>query len=547
MFGKKKIFLKKKCFRTVLYQLKWCEVPHISFPLTAFLRMMSNSRSLPMPESRNPSSRFAEALAFLESRINYEKIAAFTVDEMAGRLDRLRSLLALLGHPHHQYRTVHVAGTKGKGSTCALLQSILLEAGLKVGCFTSPHLDSITERFAIGGIPCPDEVFAEELFELVDRVRQCDATLADEMTYFEWTTVLAFVYFAKEQVDVAIFEVGLGGRFDATNICRSDVTVVTSISYDHMEQLGPTLEEITSEKGGIIKPGVPLVSGVLMPEPLRMLRDMARSQNATAYFLGDGFSICPAARHAITAGTNREAFRFETKLPFLDDTFHCGPLSLRLPGPHQRRNAALALMAALLLHAVDARFPADPDTLQRGLEKVTLPGRIEILPQGENRPIFVVDGAHNRASVRALIQTVRETFPHHRLHLVFGISMGKDAEGMLTDIVRGFDHIVLTQYSTNPRRFPPQGLRTILSSIPDAPDRFREEFGGPSFVFPESGETLHLDAPPEIEIIDDCREALRSCWNGALPGDVVCVSGSMFLAAELRREFLDEYAGKDRE
>lgn len=487
------------------------------------------------PAMNHPVSRFAEAQAFLESRINFEKIAVFSTSDMGARLERLRGLLDALGHPEESYRTVHVAGTKGKGSTCVLLQSLLLEAGLKVACFTSPHLDSITERFAVNGISCDEEVFAEGFFELEARVRQYDAALADELTYFEWTTLFAFDYFARQRVDVAIFEVGLGGRFDATNVCRPDVTVITSISFDHIEQLGPTLEEISSEKGGIIKPGVPLVSGVLRPEPQRVLRDLARQQRAPAYFLGEGFSLCPAR----IPQTDREAFRYEAELPFLSEPFHCGPMALRLPGPHQWRNAALALTAALLLHRIDCRIPADPEIYRHGLEKGFLPGRIEILPTEGDQPIFIVDGAHNRASVRALIRTLREMFPRRKLHLLFGISVGKDAEGMLTDIVRGFDRIVLTQYSINPRRFPPQGLKTILSSIPDAPKSFREEFGGPADgLFSEEEKALRLTLPPEIEIAEDCRAALRDCWSRALPGEIVCVSGSMFLAAELRREFL---------
>ncbi len=498
------------------------------------------------PETLSSSKhapRFAEALDFLSSRVNYEKIVSFTHRDLAGRLEQLRHVLTALGQPDKTYRIVHVAGTKGKGSTCAFLQSILCELNLKVGCFTSPHLDCVTERIAVNGVPCDPDVFAEKLFQLVSRVHELDAELAEEMTYFEWLALLAFVHFAQEKVDVAIFETGLGGRFDATNICSSDVAIVTSISYDHMEHLGPTLDEITAEKAGIIRQGVPVVSGVFMPGPLKVLKKMARSKQAPSYILGEHFSISPAnipdSSDSQDIDLHQKSFRFEAQVPFQSEPYHCGPLSLHLSGPHQRRNAALALMAAILLFSNDPKRLGNSDILCHALTKTLLPGRIEILSQKENEPIFIVDGAHNRASMRALIQTLQNSFAGRRLHLIFGVSMGKDVEGMLADIVRGFDHIVLTRHTTNPRAFPPQGLKTILSSVPDAPDRFREEFGGPSFLFPESGETLPLPSPPTIEVIEDCHQALATCWKEAKPGEVVCVSGSMFLAAELRRVFLN--------
>ncbi|GHT16087.1 hypothetical protein FACS1894170_13520 [Planctomycetales bacterium] len=190
---------------------------------------------------------FDEAVRLLESRVNLEQLQSFEPDKMTGRLDMIRQILADLGNPEQQYRTIHVAGTKGKGSVCAFLELIFLTEGKRVGTFTSPHLYFFTERIKIDGNPCSDDDFTRLMFSVCDKIEP--AKLA-ELTYFELLTLLAFVYFSEQKIDAAIIEVGLGGRLDATNVCNPDVTVITSISYDHMMQLGPSLAEIAAEKSG---------------------------------------------------------------------------------------------------------------------------------------------------------------------------------------------------------------------------------------------------------------------------------------------------------
>ena len=496
---------------------------------------------------------YEEALEFLAARTNLEMLVGFSPQGMEGRLDVLRRLLVCWGHPEEKYRTVHVAGTKGKGSTCVLLEAVLLEEGLRVGRYASPHLYSPRERLMIDGIPCSEEDWAELTFELIERIRQFDPALPEKLTFFEWTTLMAFVYFAKKGVDVAIFEVGMGGRWDATNVCRPELTIVTSISFDHIEQLGPTLADIAAEKGGIIKPGVPLLSTVRRPEAQGVLRRIALERGAPCFFLGQAFKVLPADPPG--------CFHFQTVPKRFPVQYAVDSLSVSLRGSHQIRNAAMAIAAAILLHAKTKREPLDARFIRQGLNKAYLPARIEIFQNPAGGPTFVFDGAHNRSSIRAFIKTLRETFPDQRLLLVFGISLGKDAEGMLTDILRYFSVLILTQHPSNPRRFPPQGLKTILSSLQGAPREIQEEFLTSAMIdssLMEDSVMLGLDGqflfhaarlddpPPEaeepslkVQVVEDCFEALDRCLALATPDDVVCVSGSMFLAAVLRQYYLE--------
>ena len=222
---------------------------------------------------------YRQALAFLYDRLNYERALQMPYDKAELRLERMVRLLQLLGDPQRGQKIVHVAGTKGKGSTCAILSSILQQAGYRTGLFTSPHLLRVEERVAIDRQVCS----AAELIELVAALRpaveqlerQAAASGAPGPTFFELTTALALLHFARRQVDYTILEVGLGGRLDSTNVCQPQVAVITSISYDHTSQLGHTLEAIAGEKAGIIKPGVPVISGVTTPGPREVIWQVA--------------------------------------------------------------------------------------------------------------------------------------------------------------------------------------------------------------------------------------------------------------------------------
>ena len=485
---------------------------------------------------------FAESVRLLKDRINLEHLQNFEPQVLEGRLDVLRQVLDSLGNPETAYRTVHVAGTKGKGSTCALLESICLQDGWRVGRYSSPHLYSFTERLMINGVPCPQDEFTELFFSVYDRV---EPDMMRSLTYFELLTLLAFVHFARQEVDVAIFEVGLGGRCDATNVCCPDVSVITSISYDHILQLGPTLADIASEKSGIIKPDVPVVTTVLHPDVLSVVRDRATSVGAPLFVLNEHFFIHPSDSPEAPQYTFRYgALPSEFPVELLLDN-----VTLKMPGTHQIRNAAAAVSAFLLLH--QGRETLDVATIRKGLQHACLPLRGEVFHTSEDSPTLIFDGAHNRSSIRAFIKMISEMFPKRRFLLVFGTTMGKDVEGMFTEISGHFHHIFLTQYSHSDRRFPPQGLRSILAlnpnEFPDDDPKDDEDYLEPSVSLqpePSDSAVLQFDIDREmsnITVVEDCTDALKQCLSMADSKDVICITGSLYLTAELRQYFLERY------
>ena len=483
---------------------------------------------------------FEESVHLLEDRINLEQLQGFQPQAMEGRLDVLRQILISLGSPERTYRTVHIAGTKGKGSTCVFLESIFLKDGWRVGRYSSPHIDSFTERLMIDGVPCPPNEFAELFFFIYEQI---DLAVLQSLTYFEVLTLLAFVYFAQKKVDVAIFEVGLGGRLDATNICHPDVSVITSISYDHILQLGPTLSEIAGEKSGIIKPGVPVVTTVLHPEPQHVIRDRAKSIGTPLFLLNEHFFIHRIGLLESTPYT----FRYDASPPRFPVKFSLDNVTLKLPGGHQIRNASAAISAFLLIHREGKAH--EPASIRDGLQSAFIPLRGETIRPSEHSPTFVFDGAHNRSSMRAFVKMILEVFPNRRLLLIFGTSMGKDIDGMFIEINGHFHHIVLTQSSDSDRRFPPQGLRSIFASIPDElPVRVQKDdadYLAPLVGLPsDHADTvvLPLDIDRDIAnltIAENCKDALKQCVQMADPKDVICITGSLYLAAELRKCVLE--------
>ena len=488
---------------------------------------------------------FEESVHLLEDRINLEHLQSFTPQVMEGRLDILREILASLGNPEMAYRVVHVAGTKGKGSTCAMLESILLADGWRVGRYTSPHLYSFTERLLINGTPCPPDEFTDLFFSVYERI---EPSTMQSLTYFELLTILGFVHFARKKVEVAIIEVGLGGRLDATNVCHPDVSVISSISFDHIVQLGPTLADIAREKSGIIKTDVPVVTTVLHPEAQEVIRDRALSVGAPLYILNEQFFIHPSD----LPEASRYTFRYDALPPEFPVEFSIDNVTLQMPGEHQVRNASAAISAFLLLRLADKTF--DTTKVRKGLQETFLPLRGEIIRLSEDSPTLVFDGAHNRSSIRALTKMVLEMFPRRQLFFIFGTSLGKDVDGMFSEISGLFRHIFLTQSSYSIRRFPPQGLRSILAANPGkSPHSAQKEddvFLSPSvdlFLDETEATTFPLDIEREmkhISVVEDCKDALRQCLLMANSQNVICVTGSLYLTAELRQCFLENMPDK---
>jgi len=451
-------------------------------------------------------SDYFSALDFLLHRINYERTLSVPYGTGEFKLDRMRRLLALIGDPHLAVKAVHIAGTKGKGSTAAMVASVLSAAGYRTGLYTSPHLERIEERIVVDGQPCSAEDFAALAAAVQPAVEQIESESVAAggvggPTFFEVTTAMAFLHFARARVDAAVLEVGLGGRLDSTNLCQPEVCIITSISFDHVKQLGNTLAAIAGEKAGIIKPGVPVVSGVMNEEPRAVIAAKAAECGAPLIQRGADYEFS-----AQTDG--HESFTYRE--PARDPQYELFDLQLTMLGNHQTANAAAAIAAINQLR--QGGWTISDDAIRRGLAAARCPARIELIA---SRPDVILDVAHNLASIEALHAVIDERFASRRRILIFASSKDKDYSGMLKLLVPAFDVVFLTQYVHNPRAMEPEGLLRIAQQ-----ERRLLEAAG------QTSPTLHLTARPT--------DAWRLARLIAKPDDLVCITGSFFLAAELR-------------
>jgi dihydrofolate synthase/folylpolyglutamate synthase len=434
------------------------------------------------------------------ARINYER-TGIPYQARQLKLDRMRQLLTRLGQPDAGMKIVHVAGTKGKGSTSVMIAAVLTAAGYRTGVFSSPHLEQIEERFAVDGEPCT----SDELVALVNRmfpiVRAMDEEAAAEgdptggPTYFEITTAMALVHFVEHQVDAAVLEVGLGGRLDSTNVCLPVVSVITSISFDHMRQLGNTLASIAREKAGIVKPGVPVISGVTDTEPQAVITQTTRDHGCRLIQLGRDFAFEHRGKSAIA--------EFDFRYMVAAQESHLSSLTLAMPGRHQAANAAVAL--ATISELRHQGWCISNDAMRSGLSRAALPGRVEII---SSDPMIVLDTAHNPASGRALIETLDE-LPRSRRTLILSVSHDKDVRAIVRELVPQFDRIVVTQYQENPRAVPAQELLEIVA-------------------------TAVARNPTDVVMRLTPKEAWQFAIDTAAPGECICIAGSFYLAAEMR-------------
>jgi dihydrofolate synthase/folylpolyglutamate synthase len=456
-----------------------------------------------VPGLRSESSTLNadEARAYWFNRINYEQISPKATDL---KLERMHRLLEKLGNPQEDLRIVHVAGSKGKGSTSAMIASILRRAGYRTGLFTSPHLCRVEERIEVNG----QLIAAHELTVLLNEVAVAERALglepdAARVTFFEVATALGFLHFARCRTDVAVVEVGLGGRFDSTNVCCPEVALITSISRDHTELLGHRLGQIALEKGGIIKPGRPALSGARGDEARGVIEGICRERRAPLRRLDAEIHY----RHEpgmVTASSSRLP-----RVQIHTDRRTWPKLELGLLGDHQAANAALAVAA--IEHLQDAGFRVGDDAVAAGLAGVRWPARLEVIG---HRPLVVLDCAHNGASAQALVDTLNASFPqsHSQRLLVFAASADKDLEGMFQILASYFSRFFLTRYSAGSRSVSPEQL---AAALPGA---------------------LPFTAHPTAV------EAWRAARNTADADDLICATGSVFLAGELRPKLLEECA-----
>jgi len=447
------------------------------------------------------------ALQFLWNRINYERTSNIPYRSGEFKLDRMRELLRRLGDPHVGLRCVHVAGTKGKGSTAAMLAAIAQSAGLKTGLYTSPHLQKVEERFVVDGKQCSETEFVELIALIQPVVEAMDTHRARNIrkpTFFEITTAMGLLHFARCGVDLAVVEVGLGGRLDSTNVISPDVSVITSISFDHTRQLGSDLASIAREKAGIIKPQTPVVSGVVDEEPAEVIEQVAQQNGSLLRLREHDFF----AEHVVAQPDGRVAFNYRGASGFP----HLPDLATPLLGDHQAQNAAVALAAIEVLNEQGWSF--SKRDARAGLAAVTCPARIEFI---SSRPPVVVDAAHNLASIKALLSTLPTIDAWRtasRRTLIFGAAEDKDIAGMLGLILKPFDRVVFAQSTGNARSATPQAISQLAQSLP--------------------GEAAQNAAA----ILAESPEAAHRLLASAAPDEFFCITGSFFLAAEMRA-FLD--------
>src|SRR6266481_3484207 len=356
------------------------------------------------------------------------------------KLERMEQALALIGNPHLKLRAVHIAGTKGKGSVAAMLDACLRAAGYRSGLYTKPHLVNLTERTRIDGAEMPGRL----MLEYITRLRDIYERAGLALTFFEFTVALMFLYFAEAAVDIAVVETGLGGRLDSTNVLQPLLSVITPIGFDHMEHLGYTITAIAGEKGGIIKPGVPVVIGARDPDARLTLTSIAAQRGCPVFLIDREFSYrsqAPAHRldyHGLGLA--------------LED------LQLGLAGPFHHENAAIALAAAETLRAQGWKL--DEDAIRRGLAEVIWPGRFDVVM---HRPLVILDCAHNELAVEALLETIAvELGPGVRPHLDFGCLEDKQWERMAAMLGPRVSDVTLTCAAAK-RPLDPANLLPVFS------------------------------------------------------------------------------------
>ena len=432
--------------------------------------------------------KYQETLDYLYTYIDFslEKASRYSADRFD--LGRMRDFMTSLGNPQNEYRVIHVAGTKGKGSVAALCANAIQRSGLRVGLYTSPHLQDYGERMQVNGT----SISQGDLISLVEEIKPIIES-TPEITTFEITTALAFLHFARQNVEAALIEVGLGGRLDATNVCQPEVTVITSISYDHTYLLGDTLAEIAGEKAGIIKQGVPLVLSPQVEEARQAILRIAAQRSAPVVEIGKDYHFRPGEKSL--AGQSLEIIPPEIGV-------HARPpiqLSIPLLGTHQLVNAATAYAALMVAKAQGV--PVTDSGIEQGFRSVQWPGRFELLRQD---PPLIIDSAHNRDSAQKLYQVLVDYFPGQQVVLVFGASEDKDITGMLSELKDAVFRVVATK-STHPR-----------AADPDDVVRFAEEVGCRAVA------------------VSSVESALVKAEHLAEGGRIILVTGSIFVAAAAR-------------
>ncbi len=459
---------------------------------------------------------YGQAEEYLNNFVNYEQIPGIPYVSAESSLKHVVKFLHGLGDHHLAARTVHIAGSKGKGSTAAMIARVLTVSGYRTGLYTSPHLHSLTERIRVDDISISQEEFAALVAEMkpyfeeanaaagqspesrvpghsegakraknLSPAKRGEAETQQPLTYFEALTALAFVYFWKKRADFQVLEVGLGGRLDATNVARPEVCVITPISLEHTQVLGDTLEKIACEKAGIIKPGSVVVNAPQVKEVLPVIESACREREATLIQVGRDITW-----HSVKRSLDHQSFTVEGKMG-------THQLTLPLLGDYQLENAAAAVAALEILAYLG--FDISAESIARGLSQVSWPGRFQIVAR---EPIVLLDGAHNVASTKRLVESIKAYFHYDRLFLIMGSSCDKDISGVVRELASLAPQVIATRSS---------------HSRSAEPDEIAAQFEGQGV---------------QAQVVPTIPEALSLALSRAGKRDIVCVCGSLFVVAE---------------
>lgn len=406
-------------------------------------------------------------------------------------LSNTESLMNLLGGPHRAFRSIHIAGTNGKGSTAAALASILKESGLRVGLFTSPHLVSFTERIQING----KRITESEVIGYGSYIRNLVETSGLNPTFFELVTAMALYYFAENNIEWAVVETGMGGRLDSTNVIKPDITIITNISLDHCEFLGGSISDITREKAGIIKPEVPVITSSGLPDVINHLTNTAESNNAPMHIYGKDFS-------GTLLEMNDRQINFDYKgYDYLRE------LTAGVSGKYQIYNVSIAVRACEILNR--KRLSISEDAIRIGLRNIKLEGRLEWVSES---PPIIVDGAHNPAAADALTESLKDIFPDKKIILITGIMDDKDVKGILLPLIRSSESLILTRAKYE-RAAPPDKLENMVT------------------VIKETGVDF---SPASIHNTDTVAEAIGLAKTKCGKDSIILITGSFYTTGEAK-------------
>lgn len=457
-------------------------------------RTNKSSSKVAKVKSKIAFQSYKKAIEYLFNRTDYEKEEVVRYNVTTFSLERMEKLLSLLGNPHLKFPTVHIAGTKGKGSTATMLARMLEANNYKVGLYTSPHLLNLQERIAVNS----ELITENELRDLLNRTYAPIEKLSktDPPTFFEIFTALAFMHFVDKAVDIAVIETGLGGRLDSTNVIQPEIVGITSLSIDHMLQLGDTIDKIAFEKAGVIKKGVPVITVQQDPAAMSVLKAQALSQKSDLIVTGSDIDFSHRFETSREHGPH-------TRICLTTPTSKFEHLRVPLHGKHQAINCGLAL--AMLDKLRSLGYKIDNEKAAEGLNKVSLPGRMEIICQD---PRIMIDAAHNASSIRALIHAIGQNIPYDSMIVIFGCNSDKDIVGMLKEIQYGADKVIFTR-SNSPKAVSPSDLADMYTEICGKMCQYTASLG----------------------------QALQIANSAVSREDLICITGSFYLIGQAKTRF----------